>query len=49
MDHDGLTTDMLDVPVRTVDYHTAGEPFRIVPNRPWICRGAPWRSDGCSR
>ena len=31
---------MLQVPVRTVDYHTAGEPFRIVPDPPVDIRGA---------
>jgi proline racemase len=31
---------VLDVPVRTVDYHTAGEPFRIVPEPPVHLAGA---------
>jgi proline racemase len=31
---------MLDVAVRTVDYHTAGEPFRIVPDPPVDIPGA---------
>src|SRR5258705_13523653 len=31
---------MIVDPVRTVDYHTGGEPFRIVPEPPVAIRGA---------
>jgi proline racemase len=38
--HHPLTAAVLDAPVRTVDYHTGGEPFRIVPEPPVDIPGA---------